>query len=163
LFSDASSNVLKVIPDSVGPWMEAINLVEIFERKVGSLIKDYGDDQLKFVATSDANDLTVDLNSILELLKTKIKNRNDSNGLSFLLNLLERDIQKFYEELGVLEIHTLLAAFTDLDGKLIMDMFKAYCPNEDKDVIRPLSKLATVLTNCPFLGFYYKVLIIILQ
>jgi hypothetical protein len=136
--------------------MEAINLVEIFERKVGSLIKDYGDDQLKFVATSDANDLTADLNCIIEPLKTKLCNQ-------YFITLLEREIQKFYDELGVLEIHILLAAFTDLDGKLIMDMFKAYCPNEDKDVIRPLSKLATVLTNCPFLGFYYKVLIIILQ
>jgi hypothetical protein len=69
--------------------------------------------------------------------------------------ILNKEVSEFLESLRKLEIHALMAAFTDKNGHMMVDIFKKR--DDDGYKSRSVQDFMFLFCNKFFIGYYYKV------
>ena len=66
-----------------------------------------------------------------------------------------KEAKEFIDNLLKLQIHVLIAAFKDINGHMMVDLFKKR--DEDSYRVRNVQEFMNFFCNKQFIGYYYKV------
>jgi hypothetical protein len=116
----------------MGPWGEAVQCVKTFEERLNKHIDQWnaniGRAKVipKFHPANDDMSFLDELNNIKYVL-THIQETDEfSPYFKNYLDILNSEVLHFMENLRKLEIHLLMGAYTDKNGRMMVDVFKKY-------------------------------------
>jgi hypothetical protein len=159
-FSDEITGKLRY-DKSLGPWFEAINCVNLFGARINKLIEQWKAATSKNIPNfQPVNEEMSFMDDICKIHYFLTHNFHDTDDIAAHFktyeDILGKEVYEFMESLRKLEIHALIAAFTDKAGHMMVDVFKKRDGDGFKS--RTVQDFMYFFCNKGFLGYYYKVI-----
>jgi hypothetical protein len=143
---------------SSGPWLDAVKVVNEFEKRLNHKISDYntkyGFSIRGFTACGDHPDY----NSVVSSIYQDISNEHNDydTSLSEIKQSIESEVRRFQFDLSRLQLHIVAAAFCGSDGIPLLDLFSRRYPDGSM-AERSHVEFANIMSGKSFLAFFYKV------